>query len=229
MRYALLIGVLSILVFAIITGCNSSLPDDGRASDGQVPSGDIYETTEKVITPAEIQNGEKVDLGCCVNEILVRDTALIGENSITVTAKDFIMTLNSDKKSYSTTDIVTMWGTLEYVGDNDSIEIWSSCPFMLFTIAGGKVFGSGMGGSVVDVLVSSTLEKGRVYHFDYQKSGGWSADDPNASFWESFFSEEELLLPVGEYTITLSGSFGFTENVMESYVGLKTELIIVIL
>ena len=38
---------------------------------------------------------ERVNLGCCVTEIAVRETARLGTNSITHTHKDFIMTLNT--------------------------------------------------------------------------------------------------------------------------------------
>ena len=181
---------------------------------------------ETFLDNSELENAEKVDLGCCISEIAVLDKALLGANSVTHASGDFVMTLNSDKHSYSTTDIIRIWGTLEYVGDDDSIEIWSSCPFMLFTIAGGDKFGSGMGGGTVDVLVTSVLERGRVYHFEYQKSGGWSGDDPNAEYWETFFREKDLTLPSGEYTIILIGDFGLSERVSESASGLSAELII---
>ena len=179
---------------------------------------------ERLLESSENQYAERVDLGCCVTEIAVRETALLGANSVTHTTDDFVMTLNSDRDTYSSEDIIIIWGTLEYVGDNDSIEIWSSCPFMLFTIAGGDKFGSGMGGSVVDVLVSSVLEKGRVYHFDYQKSGGWIGEDPNAEYWENFFSTKDLFLTEGEYSITLSGGFGLSERVQDRPSELRAEL-----
>jgi len=171
-------------------------------------------------------DAERVDLGCCVTEIAVRDTALLGENSVTYTSDDFVMTLNSDRYTYSATDIIIIWGTLEYVGDNDTIEIWHGCPFMLFRTEGGKEidFGSVMGTFTASVLVSSVLEKGRVYHFDHQKSGGWGADDPNAEYWANFFSTKDLFLPEGEYTITLRGAFGLTERTQESASGLIAEL-----
>jgi len=81
-----------------------------------------------------------VDLGCCVKNTMVRETALLGSNTITHNNNGFIMTLNSDKKVYKTTDIINIWGTLEYIGDNDFIEIWHGCPFMLFSISDGNKF-----------------------------------------------------------------------------------------
>jgi hypothetical protein len=73
-------------------------------------------------------------------------------------------------------------------------------------------------------LASSVLEKGRVYHFEYQKSGSWSADDPDAAFWENFFSEPDLRLPAGEYTITLHGGFGLDERISDNPSGLVVSL-----
>lgn len=199
---------------------------DGLNTDTPV----ILPTVDAVTSIGEGNNTETVDLGCCVTGIVVRETALLGANSVTQANNDFIMTLNSDKLTYNTTDIIRIWGTLEYVGDNDTIEIWSGCPFMLFSISGGHDidFGGVLGGATVDVLVSSVLERGRVYHFDYQKSGGWSTDDPNAEYWENFFGEEDLLLPVGEYTITLNGGFSLSERILGSESGLSTELRIVV-
>ena len=168
------------------------------------------------------ENVDIVDLGCCVKGIKVRETAVLGANSAAHTNSDFVMTLNSDKEVYSTTDIIHIWGTLEYVGDSDTIEIWHACPFMLFSITDGDDFD--IGGMTVDILASSVLEKSRVYHFDYQKSGGWSADAPDAKYWEDFFKEKDLLLPKGKYTITLNGGFSLSEKMTDSRSALICEL-----
>jgi hypothetical protein len=200
----------------------------GPAGTIGVPSGPLNTDmlTHQGIDSDSLQDAERVDLGCCVTEIAVRETALLGLNSVAHAYNNFVMTLNTDRFTYSTTDLITIWGTLEYVGDDDSIEIWSSCPFMIFSIAGGDEFdfGNALGGSRVDVLVTSVIEKGKVYHFEYQKSGGWSASDPNAGFWEAFFKERDLFLPTGEYTITLIGAFSLTDRVVDSKSGLTAEL-----
>jgi len=173
-------------------------------------------------------NAEIVDLGCCVKEIAVLEKAVLGVNSATHTSNDFVMTINSDKRTYSTSDIIKIWGTLEYVGDKETVEIWHGCPFMLFSIAGASgdalEIGNVLGWSVVDVLASSELERGGVYHFEYIKSGGWSGDDPKAEYWENFFSETDLILPEGEYTITLDGGFGLSERTSDNPSGLRAEL-----
>ena len=145
-----------------------------------------------------------------------------GENSISHSANDFQMNLFSDKEVYKTTDVIQIWATLEYTGNDDAIMIWSSDPYMIFSITDGKGFDTG--GVAVDVLLSTVLTKGETYRFDYQKSGGWSADDPDAAFWENFYQEKDLRLPAGEYTITLNGAFSLTETILDSRSGLVCEL-----
>jgi hypothetical protein len=166
-----------------------------------------------------------VGLGCCVKDIPVRDAAVLGANSVTHAKNDFIMTLNSDKKIYRTKDTIKIWGTLEYVGGNDTATIWHGCPFMLFSVTGDRF---GFGNAAGTISFTSVLGKDRVYHFDYEKSDGWDADSTNAEFWENFFSEKDLLLPVGKYIISLKGGFSLSENVSGSESGLECNLVIAV-
>ena len=247
MKRLMLLTLLAALFLAFtLTACGESdVPSSGMSvvasPDTAEEQTDILNTTgvlpisaestmDAVGSSGEDQDVDRVDLGCCVTNIAVRDTAVIGANSTRHANNDFIMTLNSDKHIYSTTDIIRLWGTLEYVGEDEAMTIYSSCPFMLFSIAGGNDidFGRVMGADVVDVLVESVLVSGQVYHFDYQKSGGWSADDPDVEYWELFFSEEDLLLPAGEYSITLSGGFSLSERIIGNESRLRAELIIVV-
>ena len=43
--------------------------------------------------------------------------------------------------------------------------------------------------------------------FRFAKSGGYSADDPDAAFWNSFFRDPELRLPAGTWRVTARASF----------------------
>ena len=227
---------ISLLILVLsLTGCagNGAMAEPqygGNTNTANIGGENLYENnshlTGAFAESVEYHTVERVDLGCCVTEIEVRDTALLGANSITDNSNGFIMTLNSDRHSYSTADTIKIWGTLEYVGNKERIEIWHGCPFMHFSIAGGdeRDFGRVLGGGQADVLASSIMEKGRVYHFDYQKSGGWSANDPDAEYWKNFFNEKDLLLPVGEYTVSLGGVFSLSDRVLGSESGLKAEL-----
>jgi len=96
----------------------------------------------------------------------------------------------------------------------------------LSTIIGGYEIITGKGGQneMLDLLKSTIIEKGRLYHFDYKKSVVIDENFPDADFWRTFAQEEDLMLPVGVYTISLTGEFGFTENVISCPSGLACEL-----
>lgn len=133
----------------------------------------------------------------------------------------FEMNLFSDKVVYKTVDVIHIWATLEYVGDNDVVTIWHDVPCMVFVLTDGEDFN--LWPLSLDIVTSSVLEKGEVYRFDYYKSGAWGSDDPDADFWESFFKEKDLVLPVGEYTITVKGNF-YLNDKLEGDSGLLCEL-----
>ena len=63
-----------------------------------------------------------------------------------------------------------------------------------------------------DILINTTLEPNDEIKLEFQKSGGWSADDPNAKFYEEFYSEENLILPKDEYTLSVNLEYSTDEN-----------------
>lgn len=143
-------------------------------------------------------------------------------NCATCVKNGFEMNLFSNKEAYKSTETIQIWATLKYIGNDDIITIWHGDPYMVFSITDGKDFNSG--GFVYTILTSTVLEKDETYRFDYKKSGGWSADDPSADFWENFYEEKDLILPVGEYTIAVRGDFSLSEEVVDSRSELLCEL-----
>ena len=139
---------------------------------------------------------------------------------------DFILTISSEFGVYSTEEPITIWATLEYIGEQDSITIWHGLPFITFSISDGRDFVTEP--VVIEVLESTDLLPGKVYHFDFQKSGSWSSADPKADFWEGFFGEEELFLPSGNYTVTVYGAFSTTETMTASPSGLNARITILV-
>ena len=151
------------------------------------------------------------------------NTGTLSEQSVSCVQNDFEMILYTDKSVYETTDIVQVWATLEYTGDKDEITIWSGEPFMIFSFTDGKDFNN-LGTPVNNLLKSTTIEKGELYRFNYEKSVTIFEDFPDADFWREFAKEKDLRLPVGTYTISLKGDFGFSENVQEYPSDLLSEL-----
>jgi hypothetical protein len=144
------------------------------------------------------------------------------EQSANSAGNGFEMNLFSDQEVYKSTDKIQIWATLEYMGDGDTVKIWHGNPYVVFSITDGKDFSSGY--IVQDILASTILDRGELYSFDYQKSGGWGADDPSAAFWENFYSEKDLMLPAGEYTVTASGAFSLNGNMAGSRSALSCKL-----
>jgi len=126
------------------------------------------------------------------------------ENSEVHVVNDIEMKLFSDKKVYKTTEKIHIWATLEYVGENDAIKIWSGLPHMGFSITDGKDFNTDF--FIFDILRETVLKKGEVSIYRYEKSGSW-----NSEFWESPYQERDLYLPAGEYTVSVVGAFSSVE------------------
>lgn len=138
--------------------------------------------------------------------------------------KDTIFELNvySDKQIYKTSDAIKIWTVLKYIGDKSEIKIWHGDPYINYSITDGKDFN--LDGIRHDILTSTILKKGEQYRYDYIKSGGYSNDDPKASYWKKFFEEKELYLPEGEYIIKAYSDFSLTENVIDSHYNQYSEL-----
>jgi hypothetical protein len=133
----------------------------------------------------------------------------------------FEIKLYTDKLVYKTDEKINIWATLEYIGDDNQIVIWHSNPFISFLISDGNKFNTG--GAVDSILTSTILEKNKVYQFDYQKNGGYDAEDASSEFWKKFYSEKDLYLPEGQYTITVRGEFSIAQETVAT-IGTKTNL-----
>lgn len=159
-----------------------------------------------------------------------KKTLNTGNNSTTIAPiqneqdynKLFELNLYSDKSTYKTTDKIKIWATLKYIGSENQITIWHGNPYISFTITDGKNFNTG--GIFDDILTSTTLEKDKLYKFDYVKSGGYSADDVDADYWGNFYKEKDLYLPKGDYIIGTGGAFSLIQDTEKSKSNLVKEL-----
>lgn len=123
-------------------------------------------------------------------------------SNITVSMKDemFELRMYIDKDTYTHDEVINCYATLEYIGEEDSITVYSADPLVGFALKDDKYFDGGY--AAQDQLITTTIKKGEIVRFDYAKSGGWTGEDPNADFYQKFYSEKELILPVGKYEIS---------------------------
>jgi hypothetical protein len=92
--------------------------------------------------------------------------------------------------------------TLMWEGANASASIWGSgsgpVSFGLEEIDGDIV----LGGAMTSDCQQDEFRRLVPVPVPFQKSGGWSAEDPNAAFYRTFFADPVLRLPAGRWRVT---------------------------
>ncbi len=134
------------------------------------------------------------------------------EKDLIASKKDdlFELRLYLDKGTYSTEENIFCYATLEYIGEEDSITVYSSDPLVGFGIKDDKYFDGGY--AVNDILIQTSFQKGQIIRYDFTKSGGWDADHPYAKFYESYYSNPNLILPAGDYKVSATVNCSLDEN-----------------
>ena len=88
------------------------------------------------------------------------------------------------------------------------MTVYSGIPILCFSIEGDTYFNDGQGGAMVaTVLKNYEFSRGEVVRFDFEKSGGFDANDPNADFYNEYFQSDEAVFPSGNYTLYASFEF----------------------
>lgn len=122
----------------------------------------------------------------------------------------FELTIYLDKDSYSAEETIFCYATLKYIGEEDSITVYSSDPLVGFGIKDNRYFSGGY--AVNDVLIRTSFQKGQIVKYEFTKSGGWDADDPKAGFYEQYFTDPNLVLPTGDYEVSATINCALNEN-----------------
>lgn len=138
----------------------------------------------------------------------------------------FTLTIHADSSNYNKDTPVVCYATLKYIG-SDPITVYHSDPLAVFILEDNKYFSDG--GIRQDVLINTTFEPDEEIVLEFQKNGGWSADDPNASFYEEFYNEKDLILPKGEFKLSANLQYSLDgDKVRETMQSLTTAIDIVV-
>ncbi|MGO4543441.1 hypothetical protein AB4Z29_01395 [Paenibacillus sp. 2TAB23] len=164
-----------------------------------------------ILTSCGAHKGE----GGNVNEIDADLAHKLAEPKLQHKDELFEMTLNIEKTAFAKGEPIECSVSMTYVGAQDSITIWGPSSYIVFYLTDGQRIE--MEGANTTELSPTVLKKGEKHLFPFQKSGGYSNDDPNASFWRSFYEEKDLLLPSGTYLIAANADFSLDEKVVDSY------------
>jgi hypothetical protein len=118
-----------------------------------------------------------------------------------VTDGDFRLDLELAQETWSSTEAIQGRATLSYTGAGTAQIAGSGDGPLNFQYA--EVGGTrNMGPAWVLSCGHFELDSGNSIVSPLRKSGGFGADDPNASFYTSFLADNEIHLPPGDWTIT---------------------------
>ncbi len=187
--------------------------------------------SEEAISLEDIEVGSRVEIfynggiaesyPAQINSI--HKIVLLNEYTFTASDENFLVKTYIDKLKFKEDEEISLYSTIEYIGQEEGIDIWSGEPYFHHMIyKKGEVLS---GGLTLDVLKKTYLKKGEIYTLPFTKSGGYSEEDPKADFFKSFYSEETLKLPKGQYTFSAATNFALDEEQKEK-VQLKSEFIV---
>ncbi len=119
----------------------------------------------------------------------------------------FALTIEAGRSRYAVDEPIGIATRLRYIGDEPVIVTSSGAGLVAFAIEqlDGPV---DAGWARNDDCARFDYRPGDIEPVEFQKSGGYSNDDPMADFWRTFYAEPELRLPAGEYRITARAEYG---------------------
>gem|GEM_PF-674846 len=182
----------------------------------------VLESKDKKISVEDIEIGHKVEIlydGTIAESYPAQinncySVQILDYNVFTTEDENFLVKTYINKLEFKEKEEISMYSTIEYIGEKDSITIWSGEPYFHYEIYDGKEYFSE--GMTQDILKQTVLNKGEIYTIPFSKSGGYSEEDPKADFWKQYYSEKELKLPKGKYFFTAYTDFSLNKEQVEN-------------
>lgn len=134
-------------------------------------------------------------------------TALVATARAEVTQGQFRLVFELPRTDWRASDSITGEATLSLIWPGGvDLGAWNDGPFAFeFAEVGGSRDVKPM--ARFAQCVRYRLDASQPLSSPIKKSGGWSADEPNASFYDSFFADPLVHLPAGDWTITAIAIF----------------------
>ncbi len=132
------------------------------------------------------------------------------ETKSEVNEGDFIYRLVTEKAEYIEGEPIKIYAELEYIGDQEKIEISHAASPFYFPIV-EKTRDFQIGYPMNEPLVTTTLIKGQPLREDYKGSGGYSSEDEAeyVNFMKQIIKNE---FPVGQYEVNGVADFFVIKN-----------------
>jgi hypothetical protein len=115
----------------------------------------------------------------------------------------FAIEIRTPRDRYTTKDAIRIVTNLMYLGPDARKAVSGSQSLVIFGLE--QIDGPlDMAGGADTICAHHELTARQPIAVPFEKSGGWSNDDPQAAFWRSYFADKELHLPAGAWRITAS-------------------------
>ena len=141
---------------------------------------------------------------------------------------DFRLTISAPRTVWRTDEVIELGATLEYFGTPRETTLRGSgsgpVVFSLVELTGERR----MGAAYTSDCATHVIGVDDPIVTPYQKSGGYSADEPDAAFWEAFFADPELHLPPGQWRVTAEALFDDGPDCTANPVQLSASIVLTI-
>jgi hypothetical protein len=121
--------------------------------------------------------------------------------------RSFELLLRVGSTRYTANQPIDVSATLSYVGPEAGVDVVGSGSGLISFSAKQLDGRLQMGGAQTSDCKRYRLDRGRPLEVPYVKSGGWSADDPDAVFYVAFFNDPVFRLPRGRWQISATSDF----------------------
>lgn len=124
-----------------------------------------------------------------------------------IVASGFVLEVRLPAPAYAPTDAIPVTTTLTWTGAPGGGRIWGSGGgpvSFLFTEVGGA--GRTMGGLMTADCAMHEFAPGVATAIPLGKGAAWTAEDPNAAFYQAWSNDPVLHLPVGHWQLRASVS-----------------------
>jgi hypothetical protein len=155
-------------------------------------------------------------------------SAGLGTDGIATSAGEFYLTLSSGAPQYTSDDPIDIQAQLFYEGDQPTIDL--SGVFSLVNGFGVEQLDGDleMGAGWAEPCVPHELRSGEPLVVPYEKSAGWSQDDPNADFYRDWSADPLLHLPAGTWLVTAYSDFMIGSGCSGQRVQLETSIVVTV-
>jgi hypothetical protein len=130
-------------------------------------------------------------------------------------ANGFLLTLTLPTNTFASAEPIDLEATFTWEGPAANQKVWASAAGPLLFTARQLDGPREIGGASDAACAIHEYKRGVPERSGYQKSGGYSATDPDIEFYKAFFADPQFRLPPGQWRISVTAD-GFLAECAEA-------------